>query len=44
MSIQRNSDGIDGDDGARPKYGVLAQREYGLLAPEEPAAYMGITW
>ena len=24
-------------DGARPEYGVLVHREYGLLSPEEPA-------
>ena len=27
----------DGSDGARPKHRALAHREYGLLAPEEPA-------
>ena len=26
-----------GGDGARPKHGALARREYGLLPPEEPA-------
>ena len=34
MILHRNPDGTNG---ARPKHGALARREYGLLAPEEPA-------